>query len=426
MRARALVLAACASLLAAIPAPAQDAWEKARDAARAELAVFRQQADREILALRESVAAMRRELLATSGRAADAEAGALVLATKLEDATRAREAAEHEAATAESEAAAAAAALDERAAAAGGRADSRPVADRLGELLADYERRLGEAGAIRLEGRLVRLGELQWIEALDGDRAVLGRPGRVAPVGPVEIPGLASVVDAVARGNPPPFVPIDPTGRLDLRPPSGVGDLAGWFRAGGPIVIVIFVLGGIGVLLGTIRLVGMLSEPRPNPADVARAGEAVAAGDREGAARLLRGRRGAVHAALAEVALVGTPGDATSESRIEQILLRTVEGFERFLHLIAVLAAVSPLLGLLGTVIGMIKMFDAMGTGVDASSHVEALSGGIGEALITTEAGLFFAIPLILLHAVLSARADRLEAALEDAALQVAGRPGAA
>ena len=134
-----------------------------------------------------------------------------------------------------------------------------------------------------------------------------------------------------------------------------------------------------------------------------------------------------MHAALADVALVGGPaGDPDAESRIEQILLRTVERFERFLHLIAVIAAVSPLLGLLGTVVGMIKMFDAMGAGTTAGTHVEALSGGIGEALITTEAGLFFAIPLILLHAVLSARADRLEAALEDAALQVSGAPAVA
>ncbi len=84
---------------------------------------------------------------------------------------------------------------------------------------------------------------------------------------------------------------------------------------------------------------------------------------------------------------------------------------ERFLSVIAVTAAVAPLLGLLGTVTGMIntfKMITLFGTG-DASS----LSGGISEALITTELGLVVAIPSLVAHAMLNRKAQSIMANME-------------
>ncbi len=88
---------------------------------------------------------------------------------------------------------------------------------------------------------------------------------------------------------------------------------------------------------------------------------------------------------------------------------------ERFLAVIAVTAAVAPLLGLLGTVTGMIntfKMITLFGTG-DASS----LSGGISEALITTELGLVVAIPALVAHAMLNRKAQAIMANMEKLAV---------
>ena len=79
----------------------------------------------------------------------------------------------------------------------------------------------------------------------------------------------------------------------------------------------------------------------------------------------------------------------------------------RNLAVIAVLGSVAPLLGLLGTVSGMIATFNvisAIGTG-----NARPLAGGISEALVATEAGLLVAIPGLLLSAQLSRRATRLE-----------------
>ncbi len=84
----------------------------------------------------------------------------------------------------------------------------------------------------------------------------------------------------------------------------------------------------------------------------------------------------------------------------------------RHLAAIAVLAAVAPLLGLLGTVIGMVDTFDviaAFGTG-----NVKALASGISAALITTQGGLLVAIPGLFLSAYLYRRADYLALRLKE------------
>ena len=87
----------------------------------------------------------------------------------------------------------------------------------------------------------------------------------------------------------------------------------------------------------------------------------------------------------------------------------------RNLAVIAVLGSVAPLLGLLGTVSGMIATFNvisAIGTG-----NARPLAGGISEALVATEAGLLVAIPGLLLSAQLSRRANRLEHHLDQTML---------
>ena len=79
---------------------------------------------------------------------------------------------------------------------------------------------------------------------------------------------------------------------------------------------------------------------------------------------------------------------------------------ERYLSTLGSMAAITPLLGLLGTVIGMIKAFSA----IQAAGLGEAslLAGGISEALVTTAAGLGVAIPALVMHRFLSRRVDEL------------------
>jgi len=82
---------------------------------------------------------------------------------------------------------------------------------------------------------------------------------------------------------------------------------------------------------------------------------------------------------------------------IEEAGRQVVHNLERFLNTLGTIAAISPLLGLLGTVFGMIEIFSALvqrGTGGDPS----VLAGGISVALITTAAGLVVAIPSLIFH----------------------------
>ena len=84
---------------------------------------------------------------------------------------------------------------------------------------------------------------------------------------------------------------------------------------------------------------------------------------------------------------------------------QTRKSLENRISILAVLVAVAPLLGLLGTVVGMVDTFNAIAASSNANSS--ALAQGISKALITTQAGLAAAIPGTLAHAHLSAIAQK-------------------
>lgn len=101
----------------------------------------------------------------------------------------------------------------------------------------------------------------------------------------------------------------------------------------------------------------------------------------------------------------------TLQLKLDQAILRDVPGLERRLSTIRVLSAVAPLLGLLGTVIGMIATFQAItlfGTG-----DPKLMADGISQALVTTVLGLIVSVPLVLLHSMLNGRSRRLIQMLE-------------
>ncbi len=101
----------------------------------------------------------------------------------------------------------------------------------------------------------------------------------------------------------------------------------------------------------------------------------------------------------------------------EEVGAREAAPLERYLGLLGTIANISPLLGLLGTVMGMIEAFTVIavqGVGTPAT-----LGGGISQALITTAAGLVVAIPTILLHKYLTSRVDRIVLEMEENSLHL-------
>ncbi len=102
---------------------------------------------------------------------------------------------------------------------------------------------------------------------------------------------------------------------------------------------------------------------------------------------------------------------------IEEEGRQVVHELEQYLNPLGTIANISPLLGLLGTVIGMIKVFSAItSSGV---GNPAVLAGGISEALITTAAGLSVAIPALIFHRYLSGRVDRIVVRMEEQALKM-------
>jgi biopolymer transport protein ExbB len=102
---------------------------------------------------------------------------------------------------------------------------------------------------------------------------------------------------------------------------------------------------------------------------------------------------------------------------IEEMGRQVVHELERYLNSLGTIASISPLLGLLGTVIGMIKVFTSIVTAGVGDPAV--LAGGISEALITTAAGLSVAIPSLIFHRYFMGAVDNLVLAMEEQALRM-------
>lgn len=102
---------------------------------------------------------------------------------------------------------------------------------------------------------------------------------------------------------------------------------------------------------------------------------------------------------------------------IEDTGRHVVHELERYINTLGTIAAISPLLGLLGTVIGMIKVFSAITT--EGVGNPSALAGGISEALITTAAGMVVAIPTLMFYRYFRGKVAMLVIRMEQQATQM-------
>ncbi len=112
----------------------------------------------------------------------------------------------------------------------------------------------------------------------------------------------------------------------------------------------------------------------------------------------------------------GLPRDQV-KTLVEEVGSRHSASLDRYLGLLGTIATISPLLGLLGTVLGMIRAFTQLS--IEGVGSPATLGGGISEALITTATGLAVAIPTILLHKYLTSRSDSLTNKVEIYAMQM-------
>ncbi len=128
-----------------------------------------------------------------------------------------------------------------------------------------------------------------------------------------------------------------------------------------------------------------------------------------------------LHSPLGRIVATGLAnrhrGRAILRERVEDVGRHVVHQLERFLNTLGTIAAISPLLGLLGTVAGMIKIFQIVST--QGNSNFSLLSVGIAEALVTTAAGLTVAIPSLLFYRYFHSRVDELVVRMEQETLEL-------
>jgi biopolymer transport protein ExbB len=191
----------------------------------------------------------------------------------------------------------------------------------------------------------------------------------------------------------------------------------GEMQKGGVIGYVILVLGGVAMLLVALRALFL----QRAGASITRIMEAVAPhvrarriDDAINAAKRFKGSA----ARVVTAALRNLDRDrAHLEDIVSESILHESSHLNRFAGVITMIAAVAPLLGLLGTVTGMIQTFDVITE--FGTSDPKLLSGGIATALVTTEQGLIVAIPCLLLGNLLGGWAERIKDDMEKSALKV-------
>jgi len=176
--------------------------------------------------------------------------------------------------------------------------------------------------------------------------------------------------------------------------------------AGGPIIMVLLILSALSLALIVVKIIQLLPS---------RSGAAA----RENAVMLwAKGQRDQAQAAVSSgkspadrvmsYAMKSLAGGFSGPALNAELLRRGNEEFARMNSLIRVLeliAMISPLLGLLGTVMGMIQSFQALEM-AQGSANASVLAGGIWQALLTTAVGLLVAIPAAVGATLLSARAE--------------------
>ncbi len=270
-----------------------------------------------------------------------------------------------------------------------------------------------------VEGRIIRVGNVAAFGVSPGGSGVLAPAGE----GRLKVwsePAEATAI-ALGEGQRPAVLGMF----LFESETKAIEEQAGKtllsvINSGGTIGWIIVVLGLVGLLLIIMRFIFLRSASASTSKIVKTISKEVKKGNLENAIKACDQFKGAT-ARVVKAAVRNLDRDrAHLEDIISEAILHESSHLNRFGATILVIAGVAPLLGLLGTVTGMITTFDIItefGTG-----DPKLLSGGISIALVTTELGLAVAIPTLLLGNILSGWAESIKDDMEKGALRVINR----
>jgi biopolymer transport protein ExbB len=268
----------------------------------------------------------------------------------------------------------------------------------------------------KVEGQVFRVGRIAAYGVADE------ATGALAPAGGGKLKIWRDASGATARGlaseGSPDSLSIFLFESLDGQVDDGAGETAvEHIASGGAIAWVIMGLGAFGLLFVLIRTT-LLGLAQGNTQHLEQTIEPlIRTGKYADAVACAERSRGTTAKVMASVLAVLRRGTDDVDDVVSESILRETRKLNRFGAIILVIAAVAPLLGLLGTVTGMISTFDVItkyGTG-----DPKMLSGGISTALVTTELGLIVAIPTLLLGNLLRGWGDAIQTDAERAVLRV-------
>ncbi len=192
-------------------------------------------------------------------------------------------------------------------------------------------------------------------------------------------------------------VVVDPTRGAILALLVRAPDVKERIQQGGWIGYIILGLGAIGLLIALFRFMSLTIVGRG------------IASQQKNTKVSLKNPLGRI---LSVYDKAGTQDVETLSLKLDEAILREIPKIERGIVTLAIIAAITPMLGLLGTVSGMIETFQSItlfGTG-----DPKLMSGGISKALVTTELGLAVAIPIMLIHSAISSKSNRLVQILDE------------
>ena len=256
-----------------------------------------------------------------------------------------------------------------------------------------------ESGAV-VEGEFAAVGPQVWFMGDGATGAVVWEKGSALPK---VISGGGEAVRSLMAGNEA-LLGLDVTGgkaRALEEIDGGVLDLV---RKGGLWVWPIMGLALLSLIFGLIKLARFAGYREPGEAWVTAILAALRVNDRDKALKVAAQVKHPVSEVMRRlVETAGSTADVVEETLYEQ-LMGVQQKAGSLLPVIAVTAATAPLLGLLGTVSGMIRTFNLIT--LFGSGDPKPLAGGISEALVTTLFGLVVAIPALILHAFLSRRSQ--------------------
>lgn len=197
---------------------------------------------------------------------------------------------------------------------------------------------------------------------------------------------------------------------------TNLGDI---LHAGGPVILVLLALSFLSLTLIALKLVQL----RGVRAGAARRDGALQQwlnGQRSDAQSTLSGGTAPADrvAAAAMARLIEGRAAPAVEAEAQLLGNQEVEAMNRHVRVLELVAMISPLLGLLGTVLGMIESFQQLDL-AGGSANASVLAGGIWRALLTTAAGLLVAIPAAVAAALFSARIEAAAQAIEGAVGQL-------